>query len=82
MSDAAKLLNKVIGLIEKDVTEIAKLSDDGKLAHLHAQDLVNYSRALVNLQESLDNVNKKRKSKLSELSTEQLMELAKNALQE
>lgn len=82
MSDAAKLLNKVIGLIEKDVTEIAKLSDDGKLAHLHAQDLVNYSRALVNLQESLENVNKKRKSKLSELSTEQLMELAKNALQE
>ncbi len=77
MHDVQQLLQKVIGLIERDVNEIATLSKAGKLQHTVAADLVDYSRALLNLSSTLDAKSKEEQKKLSKMTTEELLELAK-----
>lgn len=81
MAEVTGLLQQVISLIEKDVQEIQKLSAEGKLAHLVAQDLVRYSGALLDLSQTLDLKQKEEKNSLSKLSTEQLMKKAKEIIE-
>lgn len=71
------LLKKVIGLIERDVDEIAKLAETGKLEHDVAQDLVKYSGALLTLSSNLDAKDKEEEKKIANMSTEELLELTK-----
>lgn len=78
MADVTELLQKVIGLIERDVAAIDNLSRFGeKLAHPVAADLVDYSRALLNLSSNLDAKQREDKSKYARMTTEQLIEEAK-----
>jgi hypothetical protein len=77
--EVTELLNKVIGLIEKDVQAIAHLSKHGdKLDHLVAQDLVRYSSALLDLSSSIDARSKEERGKLAKMSTDELMKYAKD----
>jgi hypothetical protein len=78
MADVSQLLQKVIGLIEQDVTAIANMSKFGdKLPHTVAADLVDYSRALLNLSSNLEAKSKDEARRLSKMTTEELLELAK-----
>lgn len=77
MADVQELLQKVIGLIETDVEQISILSKEGKLQHSVAADLVDYSRALLNLSSTLEAKSKDEQRKLSKMTTEELLELAR-----
>jgi hypothetical protein len=77
MSDVQQLLQKVISLIEKDVEEIRFLGEQGKLPHPVAADLVDYSRALLNLSSTLEAKSKDEQKKLSKMSAEELLEIAR-----
>lgn len=79
--DANALLEKVIGLIEKDVDQIDKLSRRGKLDHTVASDLTKYSGALLALTDTVEAKEKSERSKLSRLSTEELARLAKDIIE-
>lgn len=81
MSDVQKLLQKVIGLIERDVAEIDTISREGKLPHTVTDDLVNYSKALLNLASNIEAKGKDEQKKLSKMTTEELLELAKPILE-
>lgn len=82
MAEVTELLQKVIDLIEKDVAAIEVLGKYGdKLPHPVAADLVDYSRALLNLSSTLDAKKKEDKSKYSRMTTEQLLEEAKKIVE-
>lgn len=76
-ADVQQLLQKVIGLIEQEVIEIEALSNEGKLERSVAADLVDYSRALLNLASSIEAKGKEEQKKLSKMTTEELLELAR-----
>jgi hypothetical protein len=79
--DVQELLHKVINLIEKDVAAIEVLGKYGdKLPHTVAADLVDYSRALLNLSSSLDAKRKEEKGRLSKMTDEELLLEAKKIL--
>jgi len=79
MAEATELLHRVLKLIERDVEAIDRLGKHGdKLDHLVSQDLVRYSGALLDLSQNLEKEEGKRKSRLANMSTEELMELAKD----
>jgi hypothetical protein len=83
MTEVTELLQKVIKLIEKDVAAIENLGKYGdKLPHPVAADLVDYSRALLNLSSTLDAKEKENKSKYARMSTEQLIEEAKKIVEQ
>lgn len=78
MSDVQQLLQKVIELIHKDVTAIESMSKFGdKLPHTVSADLVDYSRALLNLASNVEAKNKDEQRRLSKMTTEELLELAR-----
>lgn len=81
MSDVQQLLQKVIGLIERDVNEIDTLSKEGKLQHTVAADLVDYSRALLNLSSNIEAKSKDEQKRLSKMTTEELLELARPVIE-
>jgi hypothetical protein len=82
MAEVTELLQQVIDLIEKDVSAIAQMSKYGeKLPHPVAADLVDYSRALLNLSSTLDSKKKEERSKYAKMTTEQLLEEAKKIVE-
>lgn len=76
------LLKRVIDIIERDVSEIENLSDEGKLDPNSAMDLTRYSKALLDIISDADELRKKQRKALADLSDEDLEALAEKALAE
>lgn len=74
MPDVKQLLERVVALIDRDLTQIEGM--EGKLDRNASQDLVGYSRALETLSLAIDKKIDRAKSDLSKLSTEELLKVA------
>ena len=71
-----ELLNDVLNLISKDIDEIKKQSDSGKLESEVSATLVRYSDALLKIVKDSDAQEDAERSRLSSLSNAELKEKA------
>ncbi len=78
--DPRELLNDVLVLIAKDVVEIEKLAEAGKLDSDVSSCLVRYSDALLKIVKDVDTQKEAEKNKLATMSPQELRERAERAL--
>lgn len=75
--NARELLNDVLVLIAKDIEEIEKLSDAGKLDSDASSCLTRYSDALLKIVKDADNQADAERQKLANMSNEELKSIAR-----
>lgn len=73
------LLNKIMKLIESDISKISEVN--GKLKPIDALTLSRYSTTLINIINDLEEANEKKKAKVKQLSSQELEAIAKDLME-
>jgi len=74
MADAGKILNQILGLIDKDVKKIKRVYKDKQLDPADALTLTRYASTLSDIAHVKEKETEKAKKELSKLPTDKLIE--------